>query len=63
MNETQENIVSKRHQLSPEDKYQIFIEATMAKAKGNGSIAEVLRRFSRRNDILKALQNSGLVGD
>ncbi len=45
MNETQENIVRKRRQLSPEEKYQIFIEATMAKAKGNGSIAEVLRRW------------------
>ena len=42
MNETQENIVHKRCQLSPDDKYQIFIEATMA--KGNGSIAEVLHR-------------------
>ena len=45
MNENQENIVRKRPQLSPEEKYQIFIEATMAKAKGNGSIAEVLRRW------------------
>ena len=45
MNESQEDIVRKRRQLSPEEKYQIFIEATIAKAKGNGSISEVLRRW------------------
>jgi hypothetical protein len=45
MNESQEDLVRKRSQLSPEEKYQIFIEATIAKAKGNGSISEVLRRW------------------
>jgi transposase-like protein len=45
MDESQENIVRKRRHLSPEDKYQIFIESTMAKAKGNGSITEVIRRW------------------
>jgi len=45
MKRTRENVVRKRRHLSPEDKYQIFLEATMAKAKGNGSITEVLRRW------------------
>jgi len=45
MNDTEEDIVRKRRQLSAEEKYQIFIEATMAKAKGNGSITEVMRRW------------------
>jgi transposase-like protein len=43
MNESDDALVRKRRQLSPEDKYQIFIEATMA--KGNGSITEVIRRW------------------
>ena len=30
--------VRKRKHLTPEEKYQIFIEATMAKAQGNGRI-------------------------
>ncbi|MFH1951354.1 MAG: hypothetical protein ABIL06_07050 [Pseudomonadota bacterium] len=30
MNDTEEDIVRKRRQLSPEEKYQIFIEATKA---------------------------------
>ncbi len=40
-----EEVVRKRRHLTPEIKYQIFLEATMAKAKGNGSISEVLRRW------------------
>ncbi len=45
MNTSEENVVRKRRHLSAQDKYQIFLEATMAKAKGNGSISEVLRRW------------------
>jgi transposase-like protein len=45
MNSSQDNVVRKRHHLSAEEKYQIFLEATMAKAKGNGSISEVMRRW------------------
>ena len=45
MNDLKEDSVRKRRQLSPEEKYQIFIEATMAKGKGNGSITEVVRRW------------------
>jgi len=40
-----EKTVRKRRYLTPEEKYQIFLEATMAKAKENGSISEVLRRW------------------
>jgi hypothetical protein len=49
MNDTGEDIVRNRRQLLPEEKYQIFIEATMAKAKGNGSITEVMRRWGTVN--------------
>jgi len=42
-NET--TIVRKRKYLSAEEKFQIFLEATMAKAKDNGSVSEVLRRW------------------
>jgi transposase-like protein len=64
MNESQEDVVRKRRQLSPEEKYQIFIEATMAKAKGNGSIAEVLRRWGIHatdlNRIRKAVEEGAI---
>ena len=40
-----EEVVRKRHYLTPKVKYQIFLEATIAEAKGNGSISEVLRRW------------------
>jgi len=43
MEKLEEKIVRKRRYLTPEAKYQIFLEATMA--KGNGSISEVLRRW------------------
>ena len=43
--EKSEEVVRKRRHLTPEAKYQIFLETTMAKAKGNGSISEVLRRW------------------
>ena len=45
MENSKEEMVRKRRYLTPEEKYQIFLEATMAKAKGNGSISEVLRRW------------------
>ena len=45
MNSSQDNVVRKCRHLSAEEKYQIFLEATMAKAKGNGSISEVMRRW------------------
>ena len=37
--------VRKRRQLKPEEKLQIYKEATVARAQGNGSVAEVLRRW------------------
>ena len=42
---SQKEMVRKRRYLTPEEKYQIFLEATMAKAKSDGSISEVLRRW------------------
>jgi len=37
--------VRKRRQLKPEEKLQIYKEATVARVQGNGSVAEVLRRW------------------
>lgn len=45
MKESQDDMVRKRRHLSAQDKYQIFLEATMAKATGNGNVSEVLRRW------------------
>ena len=42
MENSQDNVALKCHYLSPEDKYQIFLEATMAKANGDGNVSEVL---------------------
>jgi len=46
----------KRRYLTPEAKYQIFLEATMAKAKGNGSISEVLRRWGIHSSDLTRIR-------
>lgn len=57
MDKNSDNEVRKRRHLSPEDKFQIFIEATMAKAKGNGSISELLRRWGiHANDLTRIRQ-------
>ena len=45
MNKDQAEEVRKRKNLSPKEKFQIFIDATMAKAEGNGGIAKILRRW------------------
>lgn len=37
--------VRKRRQLKPEEKLQIYKEATVTRVQGNGSVAEVLRRW------------------
>jgi len=37
--------VRKRRQLKPEEKLQIYKEATVARAQGIGSVAEALRRW------------------
>jgi len=54
--EKSEEIVRKRRHLSPEEKYQIFLETTMAKAKGSGSIAEVLRRWGIHSSDLTRIR-------
>lgn len=51
-----EKTVRKRRRLTPEGKYQIFLEATMAKAKGNGSISEVLRRWGIHSSDLTRIR-------
>jgi transposase-like protein len=56
MEKTEEKMVRKRRQLTPQEKYQIFLEATMAKAKGNGSISEVLRRWGIHSSDLTRIR-------
>ena len=66
MERLQDEMVRKRRHLSAEEKYQIFIEATMAKAKGNGSISEVLRRWGIHSSdltrIRKAVEEAAISG-
>lgn len=45
MQQGPEKEVRKRRHLSPEDKYQIFLESTQAKAKEGGSVGEIMRRW------------------
>ena len=63
MNKAQGEVRKRRH-LSPEEKYQIFLEATLAKASENGSISEVLRRWgihaSDLNRIRKAVEEGAI---
>ena len=54
MENSQDKMVRKRRYLTPEEKYQIFLEATMA--KGNGSISEVLRRWGIHSSDLTRIR-------
>jgi len=56
MKDSQEEMVRKRRYLTPEEKYQIFLEVTMAKARGNGSIREILRRWGIRSSDLTRIR-------
>ena len=56
MEKAEDKMVRKRPYLPPEAKYQIFLEATMAKAKGNGSISEVLRRWGIHSSDLTRIR-------
>ncbi len=58
MNTSQENMVRKRRHLSAQEKYQIFLEATMAKATGNGNVSEVLRRWGIHASDLTRIRKS-----
>lgn len=58
MGNSNDVMVRKRRHLSPEEKYQIFLEATMAKANGNGSVSEVLRRWGiHASDLTRIRKN------
>ena len=50
--------VRKRKRLTPEEKYQIFLEATMARAQGNGGISEVLRRWAIHSSDLTRIKRT-----
>jgi len=56
MDDSKDKMVRKRRHLTPEEKYQIFLEATMAKGKGNGSISEVLRRWGIHSSDLTRIR-------
>jgi transposase-like protein len=58
MEKSQDDMVRKRRHLSAEEKYQVFLEATMAKAKGNGSISEVLRRWGIHSSDLTRIRKA-----
>lgn len=58
MNTSQENMVRKRRHLSAQEKYQIFLEATIAKATGNGNVSEVLRRWGIHASDLTRIRKS-----
>ena len=58
MEKSQNDMVRKRRRLSAEEKYQIFLEATMAKAKGNSSISEVMRRCDIHSSELTRIRTS-----
>ena len=66
MERLQDEMVRKRRHLSAEEKYQIFLEATMAKARGGGSISEVLRRWGIHSSdltrIRKAVEEAAISG-
>jgi len=59
----QGEIVRKRRHLTPEEKYQIFLEATMAKAKENGNITEVLRRWGIHSSDITRIKSIVEEGD
>lgn len=50
--------VRKRRHLTPEEKYQIFLESIMAKARDNGSISEVLRRWGIHSSDLNRIRQT-----
>lgn len=56
MEKSEDKMVRKRRHLTSEEKYQIFLEATMAKAKGNGSVSEVLRRWGIHSSDLTRIR-------
>ena len=58
MGTSNDDVVRKRNQLSAEEKYQIFLEATMAKARGNGSISEVLCRWGIHSSDLTRIRKA-----
>ena len=58
MEKSQDDMVRKRSHLSAEEKYQIFLEAAMAKAKGNGSISEIMRCWGIDSNDLTRIRKS-----
>ncbi len=55
--------IRKRKHLATEEKYQIFIEATIAKAKGNRRISDTVRKWSIHSSDLKPIKRTVEEGD
>lgn len=58
MEKSQNDMVRKRRNLSADEKYQIFLEATMTNAKGDGSISEVMRRWGIHSSDLTRIRKA-----
>jgi transposase-like protein len=58
MEKSQDDMVRKRSHLSAEEKYQIFLQSAMAKAKGNGSISEIMRCWGIHSNDLTRIRKS-----
>jgi transposase-like protein len=58
MNKQPENEVRKRRHLSAEEKFQIFLEATLAKAEGKGSVGEIMRRWGIHSSDLVRIRKT-----
>jgi transposase-like protein len=54
--ENETSVVRKRKHLSPEEKFPIFLEST--KAKDNGSVSEVLRRWGIHSSDLERIKRT-----
>jgi len=58
MEKSQDDMVRKRSHLSAGEKYQIFLQAAMAKAKGNGSISEIMHCWGIHSNDLTSIRKS-----
>jgi len=58
MSNQRDNEVRKRRHLSAEEKFQIFLEAALAKAEGNGCVGQVLRRWGIHSSDLVRIRKT-----
>ena len=58
MEKSHDDMVRKRGHLSADEKCQIFLQAAMTKAKGNGSISEIMRCWGIHSNDLTRIRKS-----